>query len=167
MSSDGFSTTVQPAAMPGPTLRVIIAAGKFHGVMAPTTPTGCFSTMMRRSAAGRGDGVAIDALGFLAEPFEEGAGVDDLAARFGERLALLGRHQAREVFLVRDHQVVPFAHDLRAGGGGFGSPFRQGGCGGGDGGFGFGLAEIGDAPDHAARGGVADIVRWVRRPICR
>src|SRR5260221_648860 len=34
----GFSTIVQPEARAGPALRVIIAAGKFHGVMAPQTP---------------------------------------------------------------------------------------------------------------------------------
>src|SRR6266566_1967553 len=43
----GFSTIVQPAASAVPALRVIIAAGKFHGVIAPQTPTGCFSTTMR------------------------------------------------------------------------------------------------------------------------
>ena len=46
----GFSTTVQPAASAGPALRVIIAAGKFHGVIAPHTPTGCLITTMRLSA---------------------------------------------------------------------------------------------------------------------
>ena len=46
----GFNTMVQPAASAGPALRVIIAAGKFHGVMAATTPTGWRSTMMRLSA---------------------------------------------------------------------------------------------------------------------
>src|SRR6202048_44397 len=34
----GFSTIVQPAASAGPALRVIIAAGKFHGVVAAVTP---------------------------------------------------------------------------------------------------------------------------------
>ena len=47
----GFSTTVQPAASAGPTLRVIIAIGKFHGVMRPTTPIGCLMTTMRLSRA--------------------------------------------------------------------------------------------------------------------
>jgi len=36
----GFTTIVQPAASAGPALRVIIAAGKFHGVMATVTPIG-------------------------------------------------------------------------------------------------------------------------------
>ncbi len=46
----GFSTTVHPAASAGPALRVIIASGKFHGVMQATTPIGCLMTTMRVSA---------------------------------------------------------------------------------------------------------------------
>src|SRR5688572_23622801 len=37
VSSAGLITIVQPAAKAGPTLRVIIAVGKFHGVMAAVT----------------------------------------------------------------------------------------------------------------------------------
>jgi len=48
--SAGLSTTVQPAASAGAALRVIMAAGKFHGVMQPTTPIGCRSTMIRLSS---------------------------------------------------------------------------------------------------------------------
>src|SRR5262252_5563842 len=47
----GFSTIVQPAASAGPALRVIIAAGKFHGVIAAQTPIGSFVTTIRLSAA--------------------------------------------------------------------------------------------------------------------
>src|SRR5215472_17173654 len=36
----GLRTTAQPAAMAGAALRVIIASGKFHGVMQATTPMG-------------------------------------------------------------------------------------------------------------------------------
>ncbi len=43
----GLTTLVQPAAMAGPSLRVIIAAGKFQGVIAAVTPTGCRSTSTR------------------------------------------------------------------------------------------------------------------------
>mmetsp|Transcript_16838 Transcript_16838/g.25590 ORF Transcript_16838/g.25590 Transcript_16838/m.25590 type:complete len:211 (-) Transcript_16838:595-1227(-) len=39
VNSLGFKTQVHPAASAGPTLRVIIAIGKFHGVMRPQTPT--------------------------------------------------------------------------------------------------------------------------------
>src|SRR6185436_4460041 len=50
----GFSTTVQPAAIAGPALRVIIASGKFHGVMQATTPIGSLTTTIRLSACGAG-----------------------------------------------------------------------------------------------------------------
>ena len=40
VSPGDFATTVQPAARAGPIFRVIIAAGKFQGVMRPQTPTG-------------------------------------------------------------------------------------------------------------------------------
>ena len=47
----GFNTIVQPAAKAGPHLRVIIAAGKFHGVIAAVTPIGSLVTTMRLSEA--------------------------------------------------------------------------------------------------------------------
>src|SRR5215469_4552007 len=50
----GFATMVQPEANAGPALRVIIAAGKFQGVMAAQTPMGCLMTTSRRSLQGDG-----------------------------------------------------------------------------------------------------------------
>ncbi|MNV25692.1 hypothetical protein D3C71_1167970 [compost metagenome] len=41
VSSAGLSTTVQPAAKAGAIFHTAISSGKFHGMMAPTTPTGC------------------------------------------------------------------------------------------------------------------------------
>ena len=103
----GRITTVQPAASPGPALRVIMAVGKFHGVIAATTPTGSFITMMRRPFGVLRDGVAVDALALLGEPLDEARGVGDLALALGERLALLGGHDGGEVVGVGQHQVVP------------------------------------------------------------
>src|SRR6202011_1220484 len=54
VAGGGFSTIVQPAAKAGPDLRVIIAAGKFHGVIAAQTPTGSLVTTMRLSEAWAG-----------------------------------------------------------------------------------------------------------------
>ena len=48
VSSAGLMTTGQPAARAGATLRVIMASGKFQGVMAAHTPMGCLSTKRRR-----------------------------------------------------------------------------------------------------------------------
>ena len=47
----GLRTTGQPLASAGPALRVIIAEGKFQGVIAATTPTGSFTTTIRLSRA--------------------------------------------------------------------------------------------------------------------
>ena len=54
VDSAGLTTMGQPAASAGPTLRVIIAAGKFHGVIAAQTPIGSLTTTIRLSAAGVG-----------------------------------------------------------------------------------------------------------------
>ena len=50
VSMDGRSTTVQPAASAGASLRAGMAAGKFHGDSSAHGPTGCCSTSTRRSA---------------------------------------------------------------------------------------------------------------------
>ena len=88
----GLTMLVQPAAIAGPSLRVIIAAGKFQGVIAAVTPTGWRSTSTRFRGFWRGDDLAVDALGLAGEPLEEARGVLDLAGCLGERLALLGGH---------------------------------------------------------------------------
>src|SRR6266702_507340 len=54
VASAGLTTIGHPAASAGPTLRVIIAAGKFHGVIAAHTPTGSLTTRRRLSADGLG-----------------------------------------------------------------------------------------------------------------
>ena len=102
---------------------------------------------------------AVGALGFLGEPLNVGSSVGDLAARLGQRLALLCGHEAGEVFLVRHQQVEPATQDAAAlGGGGF-TPGFQGLVGGGDGALGFGGAATGDGGDGFAGGRVGDIDR--------
>ena len=44
VNSEGLMITVQPAAKAGPSLRVSMAKGKFHGVIKPQTPTGSLRT---------------------------------------------------------------------------------------------------------------------------
>ena len=133
VSLAGLQTKAQPAASAGPALRVIMALGKFHGVMAATTPTGCLMTTMRPLGQGDGNGFAIDALGFLGEEFDEGGAIGDFAARFGQGLALLGGHDLGQVFLVLHHQVEPFAQDGGAFLGGLLGPVLLGAFGGLDG----------------------------------
>lgn len=50
-------TTEQPAARAGPTFLVIMAAGKFQGVMMPHTPTG--SRTVIRVEWGVDDGIVV------------------------------------------------------------------------------------------------------------
>ena len=45
VSCGGFSTTVQPQASAGAIFHMPISSGKFHGTMAPTTPTGSMMVM--------------------------------------------------------------------------------------------------------------------------
>jgi hypothetical protein len=54
VSAAGLTTTVQPAARAGPTLRVIMAIGKFHGAMAAQTPIGCLIEARRLPGIGEG-----------------------------------------------------------------------------------------------------------------
>src|SRR6056297_2069084 len=49
VSSAGRATNAQPAAKAGAALRVIIALGKFHGVIDAATPMGCLITVIRLS----------------------------------------------------------------------------------------------------------------------
>ena len=51
VSGAGLITIGHPAANAGAALRVIIAAGKFQGVMATVTPIGCLITTIRLSVA--------------------------------------------------------------------------------------------------------------------
>ena len=102
---------MQPAASAGAALRVIMALGKFQGVIAAQTPTGCLNTIQPLSVSARRDDVAVDPLRLLGEPLDEAGAVGDLAAQLGERLALLAGHDDREVLLVRHHQIEPLAED--------------------------------------------------------
>src|SRR6201999_2860990 len=52
VSSAGLSTTEQPAARAGPSLRVAIAAGKFQGVTSSETPIGWRETRILLPATG-------------------------------------------------------------------------------------------------------------------
>jgi hypothetical protein len=108
------------------------------------------------------DHVAVDALAFLGEPLDEAGAVGDLAARLGERLALLGGHQLRQVLLRRHHQLEPLAQDGRALLGRLRAPGRHGPRGGVDGALRVGGAAIGHLDQQPAVGGIADVELAVR-----
>ncbi len=104
-----------------------------------------------------GDDVAVHALAFLGEPFDERGGIGDLALRLGEWLALLGGHQHGEVVDVREHQVVPAPQDRRALLCRAGGPLRKGRGRGLDGATRFRGAHVRHRADDGAGGGVGDV----------
>jgi hypothetical protein len=157
VSSAGLMTTGQPAASAGATLRVIMASGKFHGVMAAHTPMGCFKHQQAAVVVELGQRFAVDALGLLGKPFHKAGAVGHFALGFGQGLALLGGHQAAQVVLVRHEQVVPLAQDVAAFLGGLVFPGRPGGIGGGNGGLGIGRPQVGHIGELLAGGRVVHI----------
>ena len=72
-----------------------------------------------------GNGVAIHALGFFAKPFDKTGGIGNFAAGLGQRLALLGGHDLRQVFLVGHNQLEPAAQNNGPFFAGAGAPLRQ------------------------------------------
>ncbi|SIK99695.1 Uncharacterised protein [Mycobacteroides abscessus subsp. abscessus] len=52
VSAAGLTIMVHPAASAGPILRVPMASGKFHGVMASVGPMGCLVTRIRPAPVG-------------------------------------------------------------------------------------------------------------------
>ena len=99
---------------------------------------------------GRRNRVAVRALAFLGEPLDERRAIGDLAARLGERLALLGGHDLRQVFLVRHHQVEPLAQDHGALLRGLRAPRRPRTLGGLDGALRLGAAHARHGAEHRA-----------------
>ena len=75
----------------------------------------------------RRNDIAIDALGFLGKPLDEGGGIGDLALGLRQRLALFGGHQDGQIVLVFHHQVEPFAQDIGTFLGGLLAPRAPGG----------------------------------------
>jgi hypothetical protein len=93
-----LSTIVHPAAMAGATLRVIIALGKFHGVIAAQTPMGSRKHQHAiRGASGAEIVSPMTRLACSANHSTKGSAIGDLALGFSERLTLLQRHDAGEI----------------------------------------------------------------------
>ena len=52
VTSDGLSTTQQPAASAGASFQAVVTMGKFHGTISPTTPQGSRRKRALKSALG-------------------------------------------------------------------------------------------------------------------
>ena len=111
----------------------------------------------------RRNSVSVNALGFLAKPFEERGGVSDFTFRFAEGLALLKGHEAGQIVLIFHHEVEPAAKNGGALLGGFLAPGGEGAIGGFDGLAGFGAGEFWDGADDFAGGGIVHFERLAGR----
>jgi hypothetical protein len=104
-----------------------------------------------------GDRVAIDALGFFAEPFDVSCAIEDFALGFSQRLAHFDGQDRGEVVSIGDHQVIELAEN----GGTFLArllgPFLLGLVGGIDGATGFGAVHVGQGGDDVAIGRIGDV----------
>jgi len=103
----------------------------------------------------RGDHVAIGALSFFREPFDEAGRIGHLAARLRHRFALFGGHDRRKVFGIGDDEVEPAAQDRGTVLGGSGCPGGHGLRGGLYGARGFGMAKTRHVRDHLPGRGIA------------
>ncbi len=100
--------------------------------------------------------VAVDALPFLSEPLDEGGGVRDFPFCFGEGLALFESHELREIFLIGEEKIEPFAENYGALFSSFFAPCGKSAIGGFDGLARFAGAQIRDVGDDFAGGGIVD-----------
>ena len=100
-SSAGFTMTVHPAANAGASFHSTSATGKFHGVIAATTPTGSGRTVLPlvNDAAGRWR--FHEPPGLAGEVVDDVDRPRDLGLGFGEGLADLVRDEARDLCGVR------------------------------------------------------------------
>ena len=104
-----------------------------------------------------GQGFAVQALGFFGKPLHEARTIGYFALGFAKRLALLGGHDAPQVFLVGHEQVEPLAQDDAALFCGLGFPCRPSRVGGSDGFFGICGAQVGYVGQLAAIGRVQHV----------
>ena len=72
MSDAGFRTTVLPSASAGAIFHMAWSSGKFHGVIAPTTPIGSRSVISNASGPRR-ERVAVELIRRFAEVGEASA----------------------------------------------------------------------------------------------
>ena len=92
---------------PGRTCGVIIASGKFHGVIAATTPTGSRSNQQALSAPWLAGFPRAMRLASSAKNSIKGGAVGDFPFWLPPAAALLQRHQAGQVVGVRIDQIKP------------------------------------------------------------
>ena len=107
--------------------------GKLNGVIAATTPTGCFSSCTSTPVETCSLWPPLSSCGTPHANSTHSTPALHLAGGVGQHLAVLGGDQGGELVGVLDEQVVEPEHDLGAAGQRRGAPSRQRGPCGGDG----------------------------------
>ena len=102
------------------------------------------------------DGFAVDPLALFGEPLEKARAIGDLTTRLGQRLALLCRHDPRQIVAVLVQQRKPLQQHGAALLGGLGAPDRPGFVGGHDGLVAFHRTQVGHLGQHQPGGRVGD-----------
>ena len=101
-----------------------------------------------------GQGFAVDAFGLFGKPLHKAGAVGNFACGLGQRLALFGCHDSRQVGLVGHQQVKPFAQNLAAHFGCCFAPCTPSCIGCGNGLFGMRRAQVGHVGQVLACGRV-------------
>ena len=132
VSVAGLITIVLPAISAAMDFQAGIAIGKFHGVIRAQTPTGWRTHIanLLRSSDGRRD--AEEAAPLAGREIRHVDRFLHVAARLGEDLPHLARHQARQLLLVALQDLAGGIEDLGAPRRRRVAPAREGLPGGGD-----------------------------------
>ena len=117
--------TVQPATRAGINLRSGETTGKFHGVMAVTTPIGSRNVYARRSRRPLGSVSASDAQGLSGGEACLAEGTIYLAAGLDDGLAHLHRHRRRELLFAPFADAYETVDVFSALGGGDAPPTQE------------------------------------------
>lgn len=153
VSSAGLTTTVQPAARAAPTLRVIMALGKFHWgqrcrgrwrghrstvhlIPQADAPTyrgddgGHSDRLLEHQGpllpGGGADDVPVDAARFLRKPLQELGGVQNLPLRLLQRLPLNPGRKGPHHLASQQQDCARTSPRLRAGGSPIANPAGRG-----------------------------------------
>src|SRR4029077_10877576 len=133
VSVAGLKTTVLPQTSAGAIFHTGMATGKFHGVMAPTTPSGWrmgdakfFGLVRATTTKGVGEGgakilrvfarqrFAVQSPRFAGHEFNDVDGALHLAERVFQRLAFLASQKARQFFFLLLHDARGVEKDFAA-----------------------------------------------------
>ena len=110
----GLKTTVLPQTSAGAIFQLGIAIGKFHGVIAPTTPTGIADAHLELVRHLRRRRLAEDAAALAGHVVRHVDRFLDVAAGLGAHLAHLPDHELGQLVLAVDEPLRDAEEDLGA-----------------------------------------------------